>query len=162
MKKIIIILLCVLLAVSILLVGFFAYRKSNQTCNNLDDLSAIVGIDLNKYQIDEIKSEVTKDEDGSTEILIKVKAGKDEKIFKEFNESNQAPPRVIDALKEFGVDTQSLSRFGVKHKELSVRKTMPFLETEYRPYEVWLLSYKQSDTVFIYTCVPEEIKVNID
>ncbi len=163
MKKVITILVIVFLVVGVLLlVGVSICKKSNQNCNDLDDLSTIVGIDLNKYNIDEIKSEVIKDEDMSTEVLVKVIADNDEKIYQEFEESNQAPPGLIDALNELGVNAQSLSRFGVKHKELSVRKLIPFLETEYRPYEVWLLSEEQSNVIFIYTCVPDKIKVNID
>lgn len=165
MKKLLIsICFLLFLAVGIFSILYFSvFYKSNPSNNNkLNNLSTIIGIDFSEYNIDIIDSKtIIKDE--NTEVYLKVMVKNNVDIYNEFEETEQAPPGVINSLTELGVDVDLLYRFGVKHKELN---GFYIFGTEYKPYEVWFLSEEtlseneQTHIAFIYTCVPDRINIS--
>ena len=159
-----ILLAIVVVTVVILLFGTLCYRNQvNKKCYDLKSLSSIMGIDFEKYKIEEIKARSV---GNSTEVIVKVTSQSDMELYQEFEKKDQGPSEIINRLKDLGVDGELISCFCVNYKEFTVPKLLPFLGTEYRPYEVWLFFVESSEnnqryTLFVYTQLPYEICINI-
>lgn len=163
MKKYIIIIIIALISICLIVVSIHYHNNLESNCNNIEQLSDLLGIDFENHNIKNIDSKF--DNVGSeqnTWISVCFIDDNDMDLYEHFTES-QLPTSIYTILEDNNIDKDDIARVGVNYKEYDV--SYPNFSKEYRPYPIWLIELKNSEsnlkTFFVVSTIPYKVKIDI-
>ena len=146
-----------LLLLIILSASYIIYINLPIRCKNIQQLNNLLGIEINSSEIESIDYTFDKSCDPICSTIIMDIETDNLEIYDYFEATSETSPGLLNDLSNSGKDVDNISYYGIRYEELKVNT---FLSTEYRPYYVYLISYKDTQTLTIVTSIPQY--VNID